>query len=239
MAADGNKGGGSKKGGGAGSGTRARPLKQFVRTARRRKSGSTRWLQRQLNDPFVAEAKARGLRSRAAFKFLEIDDKYNLLKPGHTVVDLGAAPGGWSQIAAERVGLTGQVIAIDLLEIDSLSGVDFLQLDFTDDDAPDILAARLRDGAADLVMSDMAPNTTGHKQTDHLRIMALCEMAVDFAGTVLKPGGTFLAKTRRGGTEGTLLVTLKEQYKTVRHLKPAASRPESSELYVLATGFRG
>lgn len=216
-------------------------LKQRVKTARRRKSASTRWLQRQINDPFVAEAKARGFRSRAAFKLIEMDDQHGLLKPGMAVIDLGAAPGGWSQIAAERVGSiegSGKVIAIDLLEIEPLKGVAFAQLDFNDDEAPERITAMLT-GKADIVMSDIAPNTTGHRQTDHLRIMALCELAAFFSFDVLKPGGAFIAKTRRGGTEGELLKLLKERFSQVRHLKPSASRAESSELYLLATGFKG
>ena len=228
-------------GGRGGGGTRTRELKQRVRTARGRKSSSTRWLQRQLNDPYVAEAKARGFRSRATFKLTEMDEAHGLLKPGMRVVDLGAAPGGWSQIAAERVGSTEddpRVVAIDVLDMEPLPGVRFAQMDFTDDDAPERLKAMLG-GPADLVMSDMAPNTTGHRQTDHLRIMALCEMAADFACDVLAPGGAFVTKTRRGGTEGELLAELKRRFDTVKHVKPSASRAESSELYLLAQGFRG
>lgn len=224
-----------------GSGPTSRELKQRVRTARGRRSSSTRWLQRQLNDPYVTEAKARGLRSRAAFKLIEIDDKYSILKPGMAVIDLGAAPGGWSQVAAERVKAhdgPGKVVAIDLLDVDPLPGVDFAKLDFMDEDAPERLMAMLG-RPADVVLSDMAPNTTGHRQTDHLRIMALCETAADFAMEILVTGGTFLAKTRRGGTEGELLAILKRRFATVRHVKPAASRSGSSELYLLATGFHG
>lgn len=226
-------------------GRRSRPggrdLKQRVRTARGRKSASTRWLQRQINDPYVAAAKAQGYRSRAAFKLIELDEAHGLLRPGLRVVDLGAAPGGWSQIAADRTGSTDDdsaVAAIDVLDMDAIPGVRFVQMDFTDTDAPE----RLRDmlgGPADVVLSDMAPNTTGHRQTDHLRIMALCELAADFAFDVLKPGGVFLAKTRQGGTEADLLALLKQRFKTVKHVKPEASRADSAELYLLATGFRG
>ena len=221
-------------------------LKTRVKTARRRSASSTRWLQRQLNDPYVEKARAAGYRSRAAYKLVEIDDKYALLKPGGRIVDLGAAPGGWAQVAADRVGSAsgkagagrGRVVAIDILEMDPLPGVDTLQLDFLDDSAPDRLRAALG-GPADLVMSDMAPPTTGHKQTDHLRIMGLCEVALDFAREVLKPGGAFLAKVFRGGTESQLLADMKRDFATVRHVKPPASRADSAELYVLATGYRG
>ena len=206
-----------------------------------RSVSSKRWLERQLNDPYVARAKTEGLRSRAAFKLAEIDDRHHLLKPGRSVVDLGAAPGGWSQVATARVGAAegrGLVVAIDLLPMESIAGVAFAQLDFLDPAAP----ARLRDmlgGPADLVLSDMAANSTGHRRTDHLKIMALAEAAADFARAVLKPGGAFLAKVLQGGTETTLLADLKRDFAAVRHVKPAASRTDSAELYVLATGFRG
>jgi len=206
-----------------------------------RSVSSKRWLERQLNDPYVARAKTEGLRSRAAFKLAEIDDRHHLLKPGRSVVDLGAAPGGWSQVATARVGAAegrGRVVAIDLLPMESIAGVAFAQLDFLDPAAP----ARLRDmlgGPADLVLSDMAANSTGHRRTDHLKIMALAEAAADFARAVLKPGGAFLAKVLQGGTETTLLADLKRDFAAVRHVKPAASRTDSAELYVLATGFRG
>ncbi len=199
-----------------------------------------RWLERQLNDPYVARAKREGWRSRAAYKLIELDDKYRLLRPGARVVDLGAAPGGWSQVAAKRVGVAegrGRVIAIDLLDMPPISGVDFLRLDFLDPEAPERLRAMLG-GEADLVLSDMAANATGHRQTDHLRIMALAEAAAAFACEVLKPGGGFLCKVLRGGTEGTLLAALKRDFAQVRHVKPAASRSDSAELYLLATGFR-
>lgn len=224
-------------------------LKTRVKTARRRSASSTRWLQRQLNDPYVEKARAAGYRSRAAYKLVEIDDKYTLLKPGGRIVDLGAAPGGWAQVAADRVGSmsdkrgadkrgAGKVVAIDILEMDPLPGVEVLQLDFLDDSAPERLQAALG-GQADLVMSDMAPPTTGHRQTDHLRIMGLCEVALDFARQVLQPGGAFLAKVFRGGTESQLLADMKRDFTTVRHVKPPASRADSAELYVLATGYRG
>ncbi|HYF56362.1 MAG TPA: RlmE family RNA methyltransferase, partial [Salinarimonas sp.] len=185
--------------------------------------------------------KAEGYRSRAAYKLLEIDDKYRLLKPGQRVLDLGAAPGGWAQVAAQRVGSPsgkGRVVGIDLLAIDPLPGVDLVQLDFLDEAAPDRLI-ELLGGPADIVMSDMAANATGHKKTDHLRIMGLAEAAAEFARAVLAPGGAYLAKVLQGGTEGALLADLKRDFALVRHVKPAASRADSSELYVLATGFRG
>ncbi|MDD1536230.1 MULTISPECIES: RlmE family RNA methyltransferase [unclassified Bradyrhizobium] len=212
-----------------------------VKTGGKRKLSSKLWLERQLNDPYVAKAKAAGYRSRAAFKLLEIDDKYRLLKPGMAVVDLGAAPGGWSQIAAKRVGSTegkGKVVAIDLLEMPEIPGVDFAQLDFMDNDAPEKLTAMLG-GGADVVMSDMAANTTGHRKTDQLRIVGLVETAAAFACDVLKPGGAFLAKTFQSGADADLLAQLKRDFASVRHVKPAASRQDSSERYVLATGFRG
>jgi 23S rRNA (uridine2552-2'-O)-methyltransferase len=222
-----------------GSGTRM--LKQRLKTARKRSLSSQKWLERQLNDPYVARAKREGYRSRAAYKLLEIDDKFNLLKPGQRVVDLGAAPGGWSQIAARRVGSPdgrGRVVGIDLLPIDPMPGVEFVELDFLDESAPGRLT-ELLGGPADVVMSDMAANTTGHKKTDHLRIMGLAEAAAQFAREILAPGGAFVAKVFQGGTENQLLADLKRDFATVRHVKPQASRADSSELYVLATGFRG
>jgi 23S rRNA (uridine2552-2'-O)-methyltransferase len=212
-----------------------------VKTAHKRSLSSQKWLERQLNDPYVARAKREGYRSRAAYKLIEIDEKHHLLKPGQRVVDLGAAPGGWSQIAAKKVGSTsgkGRVVGIDLLPIDPLPGVEFIELDFLDEEAPRKLIDMLG-GPADIVMSDMAANTTGHKKTDHLRIMGLAEAAIEFAREVLAPGGAFLAKVFQGGTEGQLLAELKRDFATVRHVKPAASRADSAELYVLATGFRG
>jgi 23S rRNA (uridine2552-2'-O)-methyltransferase len=212
-----------------------------VRSGGKRKLSSKLWLERQLNDPYVAQAKREGYRSRAAFKLLEIDDKYRLLKPGMTVVDLGAAPGGWSQIAAKRVGAAdgkGRVVAIDLLEMGEIPGVQFAQLDFLDQDAPEKLIAMLG-GRADAVLSDMAANTTGHRKTDQLRIVGLVEAAALFASEVLKPGGIFLAKVFQSGADADLLAQLKRDYAAVRHVKPASSRQDSSERYVLATGFRG
>jgi 23S rRNA (uridine2552-2'-O)-methyltransferase len=209
-----------------------------VRVKDKRKSQSSRtWLERQLNDPYVARAKREGFRSRAAFKLTEIDDKNRLLKSGAKVVDLGAAPGGWSQVAAKRVGQNGRVIAIDILDMDAVSGVDFAKIDFLDASAPEKLKAMLG-GRADVVLSDMAANATGHRATDHLKIMALVEAAAEFAGEVLRPGGAFLAKVIQGGTEGVLLASLKRDFATVKHVKPAASRADSAELYVLAMGFR-
>lgn len=216
-------------------------LKQRVKTGKGRSVSSRLWLERQLNDPYVARAKREGYRSRAAYKLLEIDDKYGFLKPGARVVDLGAAPGGWSQIAAKRVRAgegRGKVVGIDLLQMDAVPGVDFMQLDFLDPAAPDLLKEKLG-GPADVVLSDMAANTTGHRKTDHLRIVALVEAAAEFAAEVLAPGGVFLAKVIQGGTENELLSTLKKNFATVKHVKPAASRADSAELYVLATGFRG
>lgn len=224
----------------AGGGTRL--LKQRLRTARGRTTSSQRWLERQINDPYVAAARRQGRRSRAAFKLTEIDDKYRLFRSGLRVVDLGAAPGGWAQVAAERVKAVegqGQVVAIDVLAMEPIAGVEFLQLDFLDAAAPGRLAALLRDGAADIVLSDMAASTTGHTATDHLRIMGLAETAVDFACDVLAPGGAFVCKVFQGGTERTLLDRLKKSFSSVRHVKPPASRSGSAELYVLATGFRG
>jgi 23S rRNA (uridine2552-2'-O)-methyltransferase len=231
-------GGGSGREGG-------RSLKQRVKTSKKRTTSSNRWLERQLNDPYVARAKREGWRSRAAFKLLEMDDKYKLLKPGQRVVDLGAAPGGWSQVAAQRVNSLGEkgkaagsVVGIDLLDIDPIPGVTFTVMDFLDEDAPERLKAMMG-GGADVVMSDMAANATGHKKTDHLRIVGLAELAIQFAREVLAPGGAFVAKVLQGGTESTLLADLKRDFTVVRHVKPAASRADSAELYVLATGFRG
>ena len=207
--------------------------------AQRRSQSSKLWLERQLNDPYVARAKREGLRSRAAFKLIEIDDKARILKKGARVIDLGAAPGGWSQVAAKRVGAprTGRVVAIDLLPMEPIAGVDFTVVDFLDIAAPDKLKAMLG-GPADVVLSDMAANATGHAKTDHLKIMALVEAAADFAREVLGPGGSFLAKVLQGGTEAALLAALKRDFATVKHVKPAASRSDSAELYLLATGFR-
>ena len=212
-----------------------------VKTGGKRKLSSKLWLERQLNDPYVAKAKREGYRSRAAFKLIEIDDKYRLLKPGQTVVDLGAAPGGWSQIAARRVGAAdgkGRVVAIDVLEMGEIPGVQFAQLDFHTAAAPERLTAMIG-GRADVVLSDMAANTTGHRKTDQLRIVGLVEIAVAFASEILNPGGAFLAKVFQSGADADLLAQLKRDFATVRHVKPASSRQDSSERYVLATGFRG
>ena len=227
-------GGGSGREGG-------RALKTRVKTARKRSLSSTLWLERQLNDPYVAQAKREGYRSRAAFKLLEIADKYRLFKPGQRIVDLGAAPGGWSQVAAEATGAkggSGRVIAIDVLEMDPVEGVEFRQMDFHDPEAPRHLRKWLA-GPADGVLSDMAANATGHRKTDHLRIVGLVELAADFAGEVLAPGGFFVAKVLQGGAEGELLARLKRDFASVRHVKPKASRADSAELYLLATGFMG
>ncbi len=216
-------------------------LKTRVKTARKRSLSSTLWLERQLNDPYVAQAKRDGYRSRAAYKLLEIDKRYHILKSGQRILDLGAAPGGWAQVAAKKVGVTagkGKIVGIDLLPIDPLPGVTFEILDFLAPEAPERLKAMLG-GPADVVLSDMAANTTGHKKTDHIRIMSLLELAIDFACEVLDERGIFLAKVFQGGTEGELLKRLKTDFAAVHHVKPSASRAGSAELYVLATGFRG
>ncbi len=217
-------------------------LVERVKTARGRKPSSTRWLQRQLNDPYVIEARRQGYRSRAAFKLVELDDRFHFLKPGVRVVDLGAAPGGWTQVAVERVKALapqgGRVVGIDILPWDPVPGATVLTHDFLDDAAPDMLKEAL-DGPADVVLSDMAAPTTGHAATDHLRIIGMVEVALDFAFQVLAPNGCFVAKVFQGGTEKTLLDTLKRNFSTVRHAKPPASRAESAETYVVAMGFRG
>ena len=216
-------------------------LKVRLKTAKQRTASSQRWLERQLNDPYVAAAQREGYRSRSAYKLIEIDDKYRLLRPGRRVVDLGAAPGGWSQVAAERVRSLagrGQVVAIDLLAMAPLPGVVFLEGDFMAETAPAGLKALLRDGGADVVLSDMAAQGTGHSRTDHLRIMALAEAAAEFAIDVLAPGGAFVCKMFQGGSERALLDRLKKAFASVRHVKPPASRAESAELYVTATQFR-
>lgn len=214
---------------------------QFVRvkTAKRRATSSTRWLKRQLNDQYVLRARIDGYKSRAAYKIIEINDKFNLFKPGYNVVDLGAAPGGWSQVAAEIVKsdikeAKNKIIAIDLLPIDNIAGVKSFQLDFYDKDTQNIVTEQLEGSRADIVMSDMAANTTGHSATDHLRIIALCEEALDFALKILKPGGHFVAKIFRGGAEGELLQRVKQNFKIVKHFKPNSSRKESSEFYLIA-----
>jgi 23S rRNA (uridine2552-2'-O)-methyltransferase len=205
---------------------------------KRRKPSSRAWLERQINDPYVARAKREGFRSRGAFKLAEIDDKFRLLKPGTRVVDLGAAPGGWSEVASRRAGANARVVALDILDMKPIPGVEFLKLDFLDRTAPERLKAMLG-GKADVVLSDMAANATGHRQTDHLRIMALAEAAVHFAREVLAPGGSFICKVLQGGTEATLLAELKRDFSSVKHIKPPASRTDSAELYLLARGFRG
>jgi len=213
-----------------------------LKDEKRRTLSSRTWLERQLGDPYVARARREGFRSRAAYKLAEIDDKYKVLKPGARVVDLGAAPGGWSEIAARRVGAkegsSGRVIAIDILDMKPLAGVDFLKLDFLDDTAPLRLKTKLG-GKADVVLCDMAANATGHRRTDHLRIMALAEAAATFAREVLAAGGAFLCKVLQGGTEAALLAELKRDFASVKHVKPPASRSDSAELYLLARGFRG
>ena len=206
-----------------------------IKTAKGRKASSTRWIERQLNDPYVTRVQKDGYRSRAAYKLLEMDEKYKFLKAGMSVVDLGAAPGGWCQVALQKG--CKHVVAIDLLPVDELVGMTFMQQDFMDEDAPQKLKDALG-GKADVVMSDMAHNTTGHKYTDHLKIMALVEAGYDFACEILKQDGAFLAKTFQGGAESDLLARIKIDFKTVRHIKPPASRADSSEKYLLATGFR-
>ena len=222
------------------SGDSGRALKVRVKRAKGRSLSSKLWLERQLNDPYVARAKREGYRSRAAYKLAEIDDKHHFLKPGAKVIDLGAAPGGWSQIAAQRVQAErgrGRVVAIDPLAMDAIPGVEFLHLDFLDPSAPEELR-KLLGGPADVVISDMAANASGHQQTDHLKIIALVEVAAAFAREVLKPGGIFVAKVLQGGTEAALLAELKRDFASVKHLKPAASRSDSAELYLFASGFR-
>jgi 23S rRNA (uridine2552-2'-O)-methyltransferase len=216
----------------------SRGVSTRLRTAEGRSTASQRWLNRQLNDPYVRAAKERGFRSRAAFKLLEMNDKAKLLRPGARVVDLGAAPGGWTQVAVQAVGARGQVVALDILPMDPVAGATTLQGDFQEAEAEARIIEALG-GKADLVLSDMAPNTTGHAATDHLRIMALAELALEFACKVLTPGGGFIAKVFQGGSEKEMLATLKQYFATVRHLKPPASRKDSAELYVVAQGFRG
>lgn len=219
-----------------------RGLRVKVKTGKGRTVAQKIWLERQLNDPYVAEAKRLGYRSRAAFKLIEIDDKFKFLKPGGRVVDLGSAPGGWSQVAAKRVMAEagkGKVVAIDMHSMDAVPSVIFFKKDFYDEDAPQILIEALGGEKADCVLSDMASHATGHRQTDHINIIALAEAGYDFARGILKPGGTYLAKVLRGGTEGQLLALMKKDFATVRHVKPMSSRDGSAELFVLASGFRG
>ena len=231
------------KGTGQGIGRRGdRDLKVRVKTAKGRKIGSTLWLQRQLNDPYVARARTDGYRSRAAYKLKELDERYHLFKKGQRIVDLGAASGGWSLVAAPIVGSTETaplIVGIDYLEMDPIPGVILLKKDFTDEDAPDQLIAALGGHKPDVVMSDMAAPTTGHRATDHLRIIALVELAADFAVQVLAPGGTFIAKVFQGGTEHELLALLKRHFATTLHAKPKASRADSAETYLVARGFKG
>ncbi len=236
-----NNGKKGKKAGVGSAETTGRLLHTKVKTARGRKHSSTLWLERQLNDPWVVEAKNRGLRSRAAFKLMQLDEKYGLLKPGDSVVDLGAAPGGWTQVAVDRVGSLkgkGQVLAVDILEMEEMAGAEVMQLDFTTEDA-DVKVKERLGGPVNAVISDMAAPTTGHRQTDHIRIVYMCELALDFAVDVLAPGGVFIAKVLKGGTENDLLDLMKKNFAIVRHAKPEASRPDSREAYVIATGFRG
>ena len=220
------------------SGRSGRDLAERVRTAKGRKLSSTLWLERQLNDPYVAAARREGYRSRAAFKLLELDQRYRLLQPGQRVVDLGAAPGGWLQVAAGKLGPGGRLVAIDLLPMDPVPGAEVLLGDFLAPEAPERLKAALG-GPADLVLSDMAANTVGHAATDKLRTLALAEAAAAFAQEVLAPGGAFLCKVLQGGVESRFLAQLKRRFASVRHVKPPASRAGSSELYLLAQGFRG
>ena len=216
----------------------SRGLHVKVKTSDKRSISSTRWLQRQLNDPYVAKARAAGYRSRAAFKLAQMDEKFGLLKPGMRVVDLGCAPGGWTQVALAKIGPKGKVVGCDLLEVDAIPGATLVVQDFLAEDAPDIMKGLLG-GQADLVMSDMAANTTGHTPTDHIRIMHLCELAYDFALEVLAPGGGFICKVLKGGTERELLKKMQQDFTSVKHAKPEASRKDSAESYVVAMGFKG
>ncbi len=232
----------SRPGSGKTAGAGSRALKVRVKTGKGRTVSQKIWLERQLNDPYVHEARKQGFRSRAAFKLIEIDDKYKFLKPGGHIVDLGAAPGGWSQVAAQRVKPgegRGKVVAIDMHGMDEITAVTIFKKDFYDEDTPQVLIDALGGEKADVVLSDMAAHATGHRQTDVINITALAEAGYDFARTILKPGGTYLAKVLRGGTEGALLTMMKKDFATVRHVKPMASRDDSAELFVLALGFRG
>ena len=224
--------------GNSGNSGGVRSLSTRLRTARGRTTASQKWLERQLNDPYVKAAKAAGWRSRAAFKILELDERFRLFHPHQRIVDLGAAPGGWTQVAVKRAGERGRVVALDILPMEPLTGAIVLQGDFQEEAAERAVLEAL-DGQADLVMSDIAPNTTGHNATDHLRILALVDLAADFARRVLAPGGALVAKVFQGGTEKELLAALKRDYASVRHAKPPASRKGSAEMYVVAQGFRG
>jgi len=225
--------------------TSGRNITTRVKTAKGRKSSSTRWLKRQLNDPYVEEARKLGFRSRSAFKIIELDNRHRFFKPGFRVIDLGAAPGGWTQVAVERVntlgtgkGKTGKIVGIDLQEMEAIAGATLLTHDFMEEDAPEILKRALG-GPANIVMSDMASASTGHAATDHMRIMALLDVALEFARDVLAPDGVFLCKVLQGGTENELLANMKRDFKTVKHTKPPSSRQDSRESYVIAQGFRG
>ncbi|NQW10946.1 MAG: RlmE family RNA methyltransferase [Alphaproteobacteria bacterium] len=230
------------RGGGASarSGGASRQPTVKLKTARGRTASSQRWLERQLNDPYVVESKRLGYRSRAAFKLLQLDEKFELLKPGARVLDLGAAPGGWTQVAVAKVGAParGRVVGLDVLPVEPIAGATVVLADFGDAEAPGLLRAELG-GQVDVVLSDMAAPSTGHAKTDHIRVVMLCELALDFALEVLAPEGVFVAKVFQGGSEGELLARMKRAFRTVRHFKPAASRSESPETYVVATGFRG
>ncbi len=232
----------SKKGSRGKRGPGGRQLAERVKTARGRPISSTRWLQRQLNDPYVSRARAEGYRSRAAYKLIEIDDRFGVLKRGAKVIDLGAAPGGWTQVTVERVRADqdggGEVLAVDLSDMEPVQGATFVQLDFMEPDADTKLADALG-GRADIVLSDMAAPATGIPRVDHLRIMALCEAVLDFAGTVLAPDGALVSKVLRGGGEAAFVRDLKQAFRKVKHVKPPASRADSAEMYVVAMGFRG
>lgn len=218
-----------------------RDLTVRLKTARKRSNSSARWLERQLNDPYVTQAKRDGYRSRAAYKIIELDDKYAFFKQGARILDLGAAPGGWTQVAIDRTKSNPEnphVLGVDILEMSPIAGSTIMQLDFNDDDAPETIKTALG-GKVDVVMSDIAPNTIGHAATDHLRIMHMCELAYDFALHVLADGGTFLCKVRQGGTETALLTDMRQRFAKVHHAKPQASRKDSAEAYVVAQGFKG
>ncbi len=241
MASGKGKTGGAKGGAGKGTGATPRQMHTRVKTAKGRKLSSTLWIQRQLNDPYVQRAKADGYRSRAAYKLIEIDERYNILKRGQTVVDLGAAPGGWCQVAVQRCHATSMlpVVAIDILPMDPMTGVKILHQDFTAEEAPAMLIEALGGRRPNVMLSDLAPETIGHRATDHLRVVHLVELAHDFARQTLAPGGTFLAKVFQGGAEADLLAAMRKDFSIVRHVKPPSSRPQSPETYMLATGFRG
>lgn len=227
----------SRKDSGRGDSGRGGGPRVKLKTAKGRKLSSQHWLERQLNDPYVRAAKAKGYRSRAAFKLIELDDKFHFLKKGARVLDLGAAPGGWVQVAAERIGPAGSIVGADILEMEPIAGVELVVADLLDPETP----ARLKEalgGKADVVLSDMAAATTGHRQTDHLRTVALIEAALDVAEDVLAPGGSFIGKVFQGGAAGALLTRIKQRFRTVKHVKPPASRAESVELYLVAQGFR-